>query len=158
MFKTKTYAWGAKARLFLPVILALMTFFFAGCGSATFGRLQNSPEVTEAFRKSQILSNHQYYISGFQRVPYAIIAIDPNFQLRSGRWRPIDMDSSTLNQIVYHMEHVYSLTPRGAWIVDHEGNRLGVWYSSQYQTKVTRENNNRIVVVSPEPPELRGVP
>lgn len=158
MIKTKTYASGAKARLFLPVFLALMTFFFAGCGSATFGRLQNSPEVTEAFRKSQILSNHQYYISGFQRVPYAIIAIDGNFQLRSGRWRPIDMDSSTLNQIVYHMEHVYSLTPRGAWIVDHEGNRLGVWYSSQYQTKVTRENNNRIVVVSPEPPELRGVP
>ena len=157
MFKTKTYAWGAKARLFLPVILALMTFFFAGCGSATFGRLQNSPEVTEAFRKSQILSNHQYYISGFQRVPYAIIAIDRNYKLRSSRWQPIDLDSSNLNQIVYRMEHVYSLTPRGAWIVDHEGNRLGVWYSSQYQTKVTRENNNRIVVVSPEPPDLRGV-
>jgi hypothetical protein len=157
MFKTKTYASGAKARLFLPVILALMTFLFAGCGSATFGRLQNSPEVTEVFRKSQILSNHQYYISGFQRVPYAIIAIDRNYQLRSSRWQPIDMDSSTLNQIVYRMEHVYSLTPRGAWIADHEGNRLGVWYSSQYQTTVTRENNNRIVVVSPEPPDLRGV-
>jgi hypothetical protein len=157
MFKTKTYALGAEARLFLPVILALMTFLLAGCGSATFGRLQNSPEVTEVFIKSQILSNHQYYISGFQRVPYAIIAIDRNYQLRSSRWQPIDLDSSNLNQIVYRMEHVYSLTPRGAWIVDHQGNRLGVWYSSQYQTKVTRENNNRIVVVSPEPPDLRGI-
>ena len=157
MFKIKTYASGAKVRLFLPLILALMTFFFGGCGSATFGRLQNSPAVTEVFRKSQILSNHQYYVSGFQRVPYAIIAIDRNYKLRSSRWQPIDLDSSNLNQIVYRMEHVYSLTPRGAWIVDHQGNRLGVWYSSQYQTKVTRENNNRIVVVSPEPPDLRGI-
>jgi hypothetical protein len=158
MLKLDAYTSGDKVRLFLKLILALMTLFFTGCGSATFGRLQNSPEVTQVFKNSQILSGHQYYVSGFQRVPYAIIAIDSKYQLRSGRWQPIDMDSSTLKQIIYRMEVVYSLAPRGAWIVDHEGNRLGVWYSSQYQTKVDRDEKNQIVVVSPEPPDLRGVP
>jgi len=52
---------------------------------------------------------------------------------------------------------VYSLNPRGAWILDHEGNRLGIWYSSQYQTLVKQEKDGRIVVVTPEPPDLRGV-
>jgi hypothetical protein len=159
MSKHKTCASAAAARLIAGLFLLLITtVFFVGCGSVTYGRLENSPEITQVFKNSQILSNFQYYISGFQRVPYAIVAIDNNYHLRSGRWQPLDMDSSTLNQIVYRMDHVYSLTPRGAWIVDDKGNRLGVWYSSQYQTTVQREKNNQIVVVSPEPPDLRGTP
>jgi len=158
MSESRIYASAARIRLTLSLFLVLMPVFLAGCGSVTYGRLENSPEVTQVFRNGQVLSSYQYYISGFQRVPYAIIAIDSNYQLRSGRWQPLDMDSTTLNQIVFRMDSVYSLTPRGAWIVDQEGQRLGVWYSSQYQTKVEREKNNRIMVVSPEPPDLRGVP
>jgi hypothetical protein len=158
MSEHKTCTSAAAARLIAGLSIFLITVFFVGCGSVTYGRLENSPEITLVFKNSQILSNFQYYISGFQRVPYAIIAIDSKYQLRSGRWQPIDMDSSTLNQIVYRMDHVYSLTPRGAWIVDDKGNRLGVWYSSQYQTTVQREKDDQIMVVSPEPPDLRGVP
>jgi hypothetical protein len=157
MLRIKIYASNSKSRIFLCLILALMNLVFAGCGSVTYGRLENSPEVTQVFKSGEILSNYQYYISGFQRVPYAIIAIDSKYQLRSGRWQALDMDSATLNQIVFQMDSVYSLTPRGAWIVDQEGHRLGVWYSSQYQTTVEREKNNQIMVVSPEPPDLRGI-
>ncbi len=159
MLKPKIYGSKAKTRfVFCGLILALMTLFFAGCASPISGRLQSSPEVTEVFKSSRILPNHQYYVSGFQRIPYAIIAVDINYQLRSRRWKPIDMDSTSLNQLIYRMEHVYSLSPRGAWILDHGGNRLGIWYSSQYQTTVKREKDNRIVVVNPDPPDLRGIP
>jgi hypothetical protein len=158
MSKYKTYASAMAARLIAGLSLLWITVFFVGCGSVTYGRLENSPEITQVFKNAQILSNFQYYTSGFQRVPYAIIAIDSKYQLRSGSWQPLDMDSSTLNQIVYRMDQVYSLTPRGAWIVDVKGNRLGVWYSSQYQTTVQREKDDQIMVVSPEPPDLRGVP
>jgi hypothetical protein len=158
MSKHKTCASAAAAPLIAGLSILLTTVFFVGCGSVTYGRLENDPEITQVFKNSQILSNYQYYISGFQRVPYAIIAIDGNYHLRSGNWQALDMDSSTLNQIVFRMDQVYSLTPRGAWIVDDKGHRLGVWYSSQYQTTVQREKDNQIVVVSPEPPDLRGVP
>ena len=157
MTKHKTYVTAAAARLTAGLSLLLTTVFFAGCGSVTYGRLENSPEITQVFKDSQILSDYRYYISGFQRVPYAIIGIDSKYHLRPGLWQPLDMDPSTLTQIVFRMDIVYSLTPRGAWIVDHEGNRLGVWYSSQYQTTVAREKNNQIMVASPEPPDLRGV-
>ena len=147
-----------EAGRLIPVLFLVWgAVFFLGCGSATYGRLEHSPEVTQVFEAGKILSDHQYYISGFQRIPYAIIAIDDNYQLRSGPWQPLDLNSATLNQIVYRMDQVYSLTPRGAWIVGHEGRRLGVWYSSQYQTTVAWENNNQIKVASPEPPDLRGV-
>jgi len=150
---------GAKIRFeFSGLILAVMALIFAGCSAPISGRLQGSPEITEMFKSSRILPDHQYFISGFQRLPYAIIAIDNNYQLQSSRWQPIDMNPTSLNQIIYRMEHVYSLNPRGAWILDHEGNRMGIWYSSQYQTLVKREKDNRLVVVSPDPPELRGIP
>jgi hypothetical protein len=159
MLTIKRCAAGTKTRfLFYSLILATMALTFAGCATPISGRLQSSPEATEMFKSSRILPNHQYYASGFQRIPYAIIAVDNNYQLRTGRWKPIDMDSTLLNQLIYRMEHVYSLNPRGAWILDHEGNRLGAWYSSHYQTTVKREKENRIVVVSPEPPDLRGIP
>jgi hypothetical protein len=160
MPKSKIFASAATARLLSVLFLAFLmsiTLVFAGCGSVTYGRLESSPEITRVFKDGKILSHHQYYTSGFQRVPYAIIAIADKYQLGSGRWQPLDMDSSTLNQMVFRMDHVYSLIPRGAWILDHEGHRLGAWFSSQYQTTVQRENNH-IMVASPEPPDLRGVP
>jgi len=159
MLTTQRYKSSAITRFLIhSLILATTAIIFAGCATPTVGRLQSSPEVTEAFKSSQIMPNHQYYVSGFQRIPYAIIAVDNDYRLRSGRWKPIDMDSTALNQLIYRMEHVYSLNPRGAWIMDPEGNRLGAWYSSQYQTRVKREADNRIVVVNPDPPDLRGIP
>ena len=144
--------------LFAILILTLGTLFLAGCSASSYGRLQSSPEITQVFKENRILSNHQYYVSGFQRIPYAIIAIEDSYQLRSKRWQPVNIDATALNQLVYRMEHVYSLNPRGAWILDQEGNRLGIWYSSEYQTKVRREKDNRITVVTPAPPDLRGIP
>ena len=139
-------------------MLALMVPVLSGCGASEYGRLQNSPEVTRAFKENRILSGHQYYYSGFQRIPYGIIGIDNKYQLRSRQWKPIDLSPTQLNQLTYRMEHVYSLPARGAWIMDQENSRVGIWYSSRYQTRVRIEKDNRIVVVPPEPPDLRGIP
>ncbi len=154
-------ATGAKGwLLFLNIVLALMMTMsvLSGCGSPIYGRLQSSHEVTQVFKNNQVLSDHQYYFSGFQRVPYGIIGIGNNYSLRPGRWKPINLNPTLLNQLAYRMEHVYSLPPRGAWILDQNGNRVGIWYSSMYQTTVKIEADNQIVVVTPEPPDLRGVP
>jgi hypothetical protein len=158
MLWEKKYPSGAKNGLIFDVlIMTVLALTLAGCTVANSGRLQGSPEATEVFKSNRILPDHQYFVSGFQRVPYAIIAVDNKYQLRSRRWQAIDLDATALNQLIYRMENVYSLNPRGALILDHEGNQLGLWYSSQYQTTVRREKDNRIVVVSPEPPDLRGI-
>jgi len=159
MFKNNLIVQGAKGRfLFLSIILVLVMAVLSGCGSLNYGRLQSSPEVTQMFKNNQILSDHQYYFSGFQRIPYGIIGIDNGYRLRSSRWKPTDLNPTILNQLVYRMEHVYSLEPRGAWILDPDGNRVGIWYSSVYQTTVIMEKDNFVVVVTPEPPDLRGIP
>ncbi len=148
----------AGRQLGITIFAALMMTVLFGCGSSNLGRLQSSHEVTQVFQNNQVLTDHQYFYSGFQRIPYGIIGIGSRYRLRSSRWKPIELNPNLLNQLAYRMEHVYSLKPRGAWILDQEGNRIGVWYSSRYQTKVVIEKDNYVVVVTPEPPDLRGIP
>ena len=159
MFKNNLVVAGAKGGfLFLNMVLALMMAVSSGCSVPNYGRLQSSHEVTQAFQDKQILSDHQYYSSGFQRIPYGIIGIGNKYRLRSSRWKAIDLNPTILNQLIYRMSHVYSLEPRGAWILDQDGNRVGIWYSSRYQTTVKIEKDNYVVIVTPEPPDLRGMP
>jgi len=159
MFKNNLIVAGAKGWfLFLNIVLALMMAVLSGCGSSTNGRLQSSHEVTQVFKNNQILSDHQYYFSGFQRIPYGIIGIGNKYRLRSSHWKPIDLNPTLLNQLTYRMEHVYSIAPRGAWILDQDGNRVGIWYSSRDQTTIKKEKDDYVVVVTPKPPDLSGIP
>lgn len=146
--------------LLLAACMAIFATALSGCTS-TYGQLQSSYEVTDAFENNQVLNGYQYYYSGFQRIPYGIIGIDLNYRLyraRSGYWKPINMTPDVLNQWIYGMQHVYSLPPRGAWIVDQNGNRIGFWYSSQYWTTIKMHENNEVDVVIPTPPDLSGIP
>jgi len=159
MFKNSLIVAGAKRWfLFLIIVLALMMAVLSGCSSSNHGRLQSSHEATQVFKNNQILSDHQYYSSGFQRIPYGIIGIANKYKLRSNHWKPIDLNPTLLNQLIYRMEHVYSIAPRGAWILDPDGNRVGIWYSSRDQTMVKIENDDYVVVVPPKPPDLSGIP
>lgn len=138
------------------LFLALMLPVVSGCGASNYGRLQGSREATEVFNQNQVLSDYTYYYSGFQTIPYGIIGIDNNFRLRSSHWKRIDMNPDLLNRLTYRMQSVYSLDPRGSWILDPAGRRVGIWYSSQLWTKVKLGKNNQIVVLTPRPPELSG--
>lgn len=144
--------------LLVWVSLVLGTVVLAGCGTPANGRLQSSSEADQIFKNNQLLPDHTYYYSGFQRIPYGIIGIDNNYTLRSSVWKPFELNPTVLKQLSYRMANVYSLDPRGAWILDAEGNRVGIWYSSRNQTKIKIEKDRQIVVVAPEPPDLRGIP
>ena len=139
----------------IPVLGAVV---LAGCGTPNNGRLQSSSEADQIFKNNQLLPDYTYYYSGFQRVPYGIIGIDNNFTLRSSVWKPFELNPTVLKQLSYRMANVYSLDPRGAWILDAEGNRVGIWYSSRNQTKIKFEKDRQIVVLTPDPPDLRGIP
>jgi len=144
--------------LFVWFSLVLGAVVLAGCGATNYGRLQSSSEADQIFKNHQLLPDHTYYFSGFQRIPYGIIGIDNNYTLRSSSWKPMELNPTVLKQLSYRMAHVYSLDPQGAWILDAEGNRMGIWYSSRNHTKIKVEKDKQVVVVTPEPPDLRGIP
>jgi hypothetical protein len=149
---------GKKIQRPSTVIGLGLLFLLCSCTTSNYGKLQSSPEITKIFDDERILSDHSYYYSGLQGVPDAIVGIQSNYSLKSKTWQPVDLTSQILKKWVYRMTSVQLVRPRGAWILGPDGNRIGVWYSAQHQATVRVEQGNRVVVIPPLPPELRGVP
>jgi len=147
---------GKKAqRLWSFVGLGLL-FLLCSCTISNYGRLQSSDEITQLFNDYKILSDHLYYYSGLEGVPDAIIGIQSNYSLDSKFWRQVDLSPLVLEKWVSRMTYVHLVTPRGAWILGPDGQRVGIWYSARYQATVRVEEGNRVVVIPPLPPELQG--
>ena len=142
--------------LALAICLSLYFSLFA-CATSNYGTLQPSSEITKIFENSRILSDHLYYFSGLQGVPDAIIAVHPSYSLRSRNWQKVDFTPATLNTWVFRMTAIPLIQPQGAWILDPEENRIGIWFAAQRQTVVRLEPNNRVVIVPPEPPDLKTI-
>ena len=135
-----------------------LLIMLCSCATSNYGQLQASPEITKMFDDNRILSDHIYYYSGLQGVPDAIIGIHSSYSLKSKLWQQIDFNSQLLRTWVDRMAYVHLVTPRGAWILDSNGHRIGVWYAARHKTSVRVDQDNRVFLAAPLPPELRGVP
>ena len=135
-----------------------LLIMLCSCTTSNYGKLQANPEITKIFDDNRILVDHSYYYSGLQGVPDAIIGLHTNYTLKSKLWQAIDFNSQLLKTWVNRMAYVHLVTPRGAWILDPEGQRIGVWYSARHQTTVRVEKDNHVFIAAPAPPELRGAP
>ena len=149
---------GKKIHRRSSVIGLGLLFLLCSCTTANYGKLQPNPEITKIFDDNRILSDHSYYYSGLQGVPDAIVGIQSNYSLKSKMWQQVDLNPQMLKKWVSRMTYVHLITPRGAWILGPDGHRIGVWYSARHQATVRVEQGNRVVIVPPLPPELRGVP
>ena len=119
---------------------------FIGC-SANYGRLEISNAVEQAFRNNEMLDHYQYYYSGRENKPSAIIGIDPAFQFSSKFWTAIE--PSQFTTMVGRMFPEYGFL-YGAYMMNPEGKKAGVWYS-WVNTYTIKFDGDRIIVFSPEP-------
>lgn len=147
-----------KFHRFSAVLGIVLVMVLCSCTTSNYGKLQRSPEITKIFDDHRILAEHSYYYSGLQGVPDAILGLHNNYTLKSKLWQAVDFDSQLLKTWVNRMAYVHLVTPRGAWILDPEGHRIGVWYSARHQTTVRVEKDNHVFIAAPLPPELRGGP
>jgi len=147
---------GRKFQGPFAVIGLSLLFLLCSCASSNYGKLETSQEVTKIFDNYQILSDHLYYYSGMQGIPDAIVGIHSNYLLKSKMWQQVDFSSFLLRKLVERMGYVHMITPRGAWILGPDGNRIGVWYSARYQTTVRVGQGNQLAIAPPPPPGLRG--
>ena len=128
------------------LLAAFIIAFLAGC-FANYGRLEINSAVEQAFRNYEILDHYQYYYSGRENKPSAIIGIDPAFQFSSKFWTAIE--PSLFKTMVGRMFPEYGFL-YGAYILSPEGRKAGVWYS-WVNTFTAKFEGDRIIIFSPEP-------
>ena len=123
-----------------------------GC-TEKYGRLKRSFEANQIFEAYQVLPHHNYYFSGPEGRPDAILGLHQNRHLKSSQWTPVELTPQQLKKMVdwlnFHYPNRTRYYPYGAEIFDDAGNRVGLWYSIWDWTPVIIGPEDTIEVFAP---------
>lgn len=130
--------------------LVLTVWMFAG---GRYGGLRPSQESTEAYASFRVDSDKNYYSSGADFYPNALMGLDKSWRLESDLWKKREVTTEELKELVVNMNS--RVTQRmaalqGFDIMDDRGWKIGDWYSIpglNITVKVTGEYE--IVITTP---------
>jgi hypothetical protein len=119
--------------LFIVTMVSLMMSIGYSPVQALFenyGTLVPRSEVTQAFDGYRIDPDLNYYFSGAEAWPDAIIGVSKAYTLDSTLWRKITATPEVFKNLVSGMQSRPSTLPlHGYAILDDQGRQIGVWYS-----------------------------
>lgn len=136
-------------------LLALV--LLAGCFQ-NYGRIQWDEDITQSFQTRQVQPNYNYYYYGVGMRVFAILGLDPELEMESKMWRELETDSEEFKVAISRIWDNPYYTPshaRGASIVNPDGEKVGVYYSSLIYVTIKFESEKRISVI-PDTPFLWG--
>lgn len=137
----------------VPWLLVGM-ILLAGCAlgnGANYGMLRWSRDVERAFEALEVLPDCKYYYSGPDARPDAIIGIQEAYTLKSRYWKAVDLTPIQLGAWIEWMTDFrgFSTGSFGADLLDPNGKRLGIWYSSHDRTTIEMMTDTLVVVHPP---------
>jgi hypothetical protein len=136
---------------FLNIALIMsISIILASCAQ-NYGSLQKSPDIARAFQTYQLLEDYRYYYSGRENKPSAIIGVHRSYSFNSKYWTEIESTPSAFKKTVRRLYPMHDHPPYGAYIIDPNGKRAGIWFSSVNFATIKLEGDNRLVIYSPEP-------
>ncbi|MCG6536342.1 MAG: hypothetical protein L7F78_16975 [Syntrophales bacterium LBB04] len=123
-----------------------------------YGSLVADGRVMAAFEKFQVNPNYNYFYSGSEVYPNAVIGLDKSYTLETDLWKKIDMTPAKLREIVTFMKDkaaTVSLTTslHGFAILDDKGKQIGVWYSiikATTKSSVRMKDSKTVLIDTPD--------
>lgn len=133
---------------------AVMLSSCAGLWPDRIGRIVLDREAAMIFEKKQCGAEYQYYYSGSDLYPSALMGIRKDIRLEDDTlWKKVDMTPERCLDMVSHIQTRslgLSQFPYGFVIQDDQGKRIGVWYSIlTATTPVWMKDNNTAVIHTP---------
>ena len=116
--------------LLLKAIFLVVLSVFLGC-SGNYGKLAVNDNVKLQFENYEILSDHQYYFSGSESRPRAVIGVQKAYTLQSRLWQPVDLTSERIRSWLNfsNLKSKYFLRNNGSDILTEDGKKIGIWYA-----------------------------
>jgi hypothetical protein len=138
----------------LICFLVMMLSSCAGLWPNRVGRIVPDPEAALTFEKKQCGAEYQYYYSGSELYPSALMGIRKDIRLEDDTlWKKVDMTPERCLDMVSHIQTRalgLSLFPYGFVIQDDQGKRIGIWYSIlTATTPVWMKDNHTAVIHTP---------
>lgn len=135
------------------VFLILASFGCAGLHSGSYGKIVPNMDVTRTFEDHQVNTNFNYYISGSDVYPHAIIGIDKSYTLSSKLWKKREFTPETLKYLVENIKSKvleFYETPHGFDILDNEGKNIGNWYSILSARTTVKIEDHSVIIITPD--------
>jgi hypothetical protein len=133
-------------------------FLLVICGCAVnlysnYGEIRPNKEVTQAFDNYVVNTDLNYYITGSDICPNAIIGVDKEYTLVSDLWKKTEFTACTLKELVQFMKDEafqYHEELFGFDILDDKGNDIGDWYSIlSARTSVKMIGDKKVIIYTP---------
>lgn len=139
-----------------PGIIGL-AFLFLSC-AINYGSLSTNTKVTRYFKTGFIPEAYTYYYNGWKGEPYAIIGLKPGYDFESKTWKRFDPGQQSVRTLINRMYNRESTRFHGAWILDPEGEQIGIWFSDSRSATIKMSGKNRIAFITPDPGRGYGLP
>lgn len=120
-----------QGRLFLTAALLMLACAASACMTpqVTFRR---DAGVNAAFEAAVVLPDYDYYYSGPEAQPLAIVGIRQGQRFEQGLWKKVALSEKQLKDWVWLIDSATRATRDqyyGAKILAPDGTELGIWYS-----------------------------
>ncbi len=138
---------------FACVLFLLVIYGCAVNRYSNYGEIRPNKGVTQAFDNYEVNPDLNYYITGSDVCPNAIIGVNREYTLVSDLWKKTEFTADTLKEVVRFMKDEmlqYSEGLFGFDILDDKGNDIGDWYSIlSARTSVKMIGDKKVIIYAP---------
>jgi len=117
----------------VALFIGFIVFFISRSGE-NYGMLKPSADVTAAFESYRQAPDLDYWFSGPESHPIAIIGVERRFRFDSAEhWMRVSAGEKPLKKLIAGMQSgalQVNRNLRGFEMVDQRGERIGDWYSA----------------------------
>ncbi|MDX9822249.1 MAG: hypothetical protein RBT20_09985 [Syntrophales bacterium] len=135
-------------------VAALLLLLLAGCADFKMrGSVEEDRDVAASFRSFEHRPDMNYYSSGPDAHPNALMGLNKDYALEPGLWKKVN-SADELKAMVWGMNknarEMYA-SVRGFRILDNEGKPIGIWYSHiSHRAMLIMKGDRKVLVYTPD--------
>jgi len=137
-------------------IAAVIVLAFWRFSSGNYGRLSPSSEVAAAYEAYHVAPDRNYFISGPDDFPNAILGLDKSLTLAPDLWKSIDPTPGKMKELVENMKMRTAETfqqLQGYDVLDERGRKAGDWFSLPGLDIMIKSAGEKSFIISTPPIE-----
>ena len=134
------------------IVVAVAMLMAVGC-AGPYGSIRSNPDIATMFETNTVPTAYHYYYNGRSNQPYVIVGLYPEYHMKSRFWNPLEPNTADFK---YKVQFIYydstgpaSGPPVGSFILDSNGNPVGIWYSRYRSTGVIVHPDKSVTIYSP---------
>lgn len=130
-----------------------LVFIAGGCPSENAGGTRKAPQVAQAFESLQVFPNYRYFSLSQENNPFGVAGLERGYWIEGSDWKEIDPRSPVFGKVVGLVQSFPAQGSRteGYYIVDRQGNPIGVWYSSLNAGITVDLDTKRVMIATATP-------